>query len=53
MKQALVNEMEFYWLFVSGLLCEDYSRKAKWNDCVDCGMEQLSHLCCAVLRWVK
>ena len=34
-------------------LWEDYSRKAKWNDCVDCGMERLIHLCCAVLRWVK
>jgi len=31
----------------------DYSREAKWNDCVDCGMERLNHLCCAVLRWVN
>ena len=34
-------------------LWEDNSRKVKWNDCVDCGMKRLSHLCCAVLRWVK
>ena len=34
-------------------MCEDYGLKAKWNDCVDCGMERLSHLCCAVLRWVN
>jgi hypothetical protein len=34
-------------------LWEDNSRKVKWSDCVDCGMERLIHLCCAVLRWVK
>ena len=53
MEHALGNEMELYWLFVYGFLCMDYSREAKWNDCVDCEMKGLNHLCCGVLRWVK
>ena len=54
MKQALGNEKELYWLFVRWLICERITaEKRNGMNCVDCGMERLIHLCCAVLRWVK
>ena len=51
---GLGNEMELYWLFVCGYICERITadkrnRMTLWI----CGVEWRRHLCRAVLRWVK
>lgn len=51
---GLGNEMELYWLFECGNICaRNTADKRNGMTAWICGVEWRSHLCRAVLRWVK